>query len=465
MLHHRQISRLLILAFILLLQINSIAQKNSTVIPLPTPSQLTWSTSELGVLISYDLPVFQGKTYNQPQNRISPIPDYNSFNPQELNTDQWVLATKMAGAKFAVLTVTHETGFALYQSDINPYCMKALKFQDGKGDVVRDFVNSCRKYGIMPGLYLGIRWNSFFGVHDFRIEGNSEFTKNRQLFYKKMCEGMVKELCTRYGDLFMIWFDGGADDPTKYGADVLPIVQEYQPNCLFYHNSQRADFRWGGSESGTVPYPCWSTFPFPFSHSSKQEIIFANNFNLLKHGDKDGKFWMPAMSDAPLRGFNGGHDWFWNPNEDHHVYPLENLIKMYRNSVGHNSTLIIGLTPDNRGLIPDPDVKRLKEWGDAIKNQYAHPIVEWKGDQGDYVLVTSKPIKEIVLQEKIEQGERVRSFTVEALINNKWVKINDGTCIGHKYIHVFDQPISCKKIRLRILASVGDPLIHSFNVY
>ena len=171
------------------------------------------------------------------------------------------------------------------------------------------------------------------------------------------------------------------------------------------------------------------------------------------------------MSDAPLRGFNGGHDWFWNPNEDNHVYPLENLMKMYRNSVGHNSTLIIGLTPDNRGLIPDADVKRLKEWGEAIKSEYANPIVKWDGVKDDYVLNTDHPVKEIVLQEKIEQGERVRSFVVESLIKNKWVKVDEGTCICNKYIHVFDQPISCKKIRLRILESVGKPMIESFIVY
>jgi len=455
----------LILLF-LVLNVKAIAQKDPQEIPLPTPSQLFWSKSELGVLISYDLPVFQRKSYNQKQNRITPIPDYNTFDPKQLNTDQWILASKMAGAKFAVLTVTHETGFALYQSDVNPYCMKALKFQDGKGDLLRDFVQSCRKYGIMPGVYVGIRWNSFFGVHDFRMEGESEFVKNRQLFYKRMCEGMVKELCTRYGDLFMIWFDGGADDPTKYGADVLPIVKQYQPNCLFYHNAQRADFRWGGSESGTVPYPCWSTFPFPFSHSAMQEIVFANNFDLLKHGDKNGKFWMPAMSDAPLRGFNGGHDWFWNPNEDHHVYPLENLMKMYRNSVGHNSTLIIGITPDNRGLIPDADVKRLQEWGDAIQREYENPIAVWtSGEDDSYVLKLDKPIRELVLQEKIEQGERVRSFVVEVLIDNKWVKVNEGSCIGNKYIHVFEQPIVCKKIRLRILDSVGNPVIQSFTIF
>ena len=48
-----------------------------------------------------------------------------------------------------------------------------------------------------------------------------------------MCEEMVHELCTRYGKLFMIWFDGGADDPAKMGPNVLPIVQKFQPDCLF----------------------------------------------------------------------------------------------------------------------------------------------------------------------------------------------------------------------------------------
>lgn len=104
-------------------------------------------------------------------NRITPVADYNIFNPEHLDTDQWVVAAKNAGAKFAVLTATHETGFALYQSDVNPYCLKAVKWRDGKGDIVRDFVNSCRKYGIMPGIYVGIRWNSLLGIHNFKAQG------------------------------------------------------------------------------------------------------------------------------------------------------------------------------------------------------------------------------------------------------------------------------------------------------
>lgn len=218
----------------ILYSICSFAQQQS--IPVPKPHQLKWHEAEMGAVFHYDLHVFDGIRYGQGNNRINPIEDYNIFNPTELNTDQWVQAAKAAGCKFAVLTATHETGFGLWQSDVNPYCLKAVKWKDGKGDIVRDFVNSCRKYGLQPGIYIGIRWNSLLGIHNFKAEGEGEFARNRQAWYKRLCENMVTELCTRYGDLYMIWFDGGADDPRGDGPNVEPIVNKYQPDCLFYHN-------------------------------------------------------------------------------------------------------------------------------------------------------------------------------------------------------------------------------------
>lgn len=460
-------NRLLTLLFSLFLYNIILAQDQQFAGPTPTPAQLSWQKAELGVLISYDLPVFQGKPYNQAQNRITPFQDVQIFDPLQLDTDQWIQAAKSAGARFAVLTVTHETGFALYQSDVNPYSMKTLRYQNGKGDIVRDFVNSCRKYGLEPGIYVGVRWNSFLGVHDFKVDGSGEFANRRQIFYKKMCEEMVRELCTRYGKLFMIWFDGGADDPEKLGPNVLPIVQQHQPQCLFYHNKQKADFRWGGSESGTVPYPCWSTYPFAFSHAARQDTVFANDFSLLKHGTPEGKYWMPAMSDAPLRGENGGHDWFWNPNEDHHVNSLSRLIKMYHQSVGHNSTLIIGLTPDNRGLIPDADVKRLREWGDSIRKIFMNPVAHWQPMNKEWTITipNGKSFSIIVVQEKIEMGERVRSFIIEAKKSGRWEKIDQGTCISHKYIKLTENITNVRDLRLRITSSQGEPQIEYFSVY
>jgi alpha-L-fucosidase len=436
--------------------------------PQPNKRQLAWQQAELGAVFHYDLHVFDGKKYGQGHNRINPVEDYQIFNPEHLDTDQWIKAIKDAGFTFAILTATHETGFALYQSKVNPYSMKALNFQNGEGDIVRDFVNSCRKYGIKPGIYLGIRWNSFFGVHDFKVNGTGEFRENRQRWYNQMVEGMVEEICTNYGELFEIWFDGGADHPGNGAPDVLPIVQRYQPNCLFYHNKQLAEARWGGSESGTVPYPCWATFPY-FSTGageSAHEAIAKNNFQLLKQGDPDGEYWMPAMSDAPLRGYNSRHDWFWEPGGEEHIFPLENLMYMYYNSVGHNSTLIIGLTPNPDGLMPDPDVKRLKEWGDEIKRQFSNPIasISGKGKEVKIRLPERQLISQVVIQEDIAQGERVRKFVLEGKTKNGWHPIFEGSCIGHKFIHRFDK-MEVDEVRLRIPESTGEPQIKTFQVF
>lgn len=431
--------------------------------PLPNPRQLAWQEAELGVVFHYDLHVFDGKKYRQGNNRISPVPDYNIFNPEQLDTDQWIKAAKDMGARFAILTATHETGFALYQSDVNPYCLKAVRWQSGRGDIVRDFVNSCRKYGIKPGIYVGIRWNSFFGVHDFRVNGEGAFRDNRQKYYNRMVEGMVTELCTRYGELFEIWFDGGASHPDKGAPDVLPIVKKYQPDCLFYHNEQLAEARWGGSESGTVPYPCWATFPNFYSHAGDTN---QEHLQLLKHGDPNGAYWMPAMSDAPLRGYNGRHEWFWEPGDEAAVYPLEKLADMYYKSVGRNSTLILGLTPDPRGLLPEEDVERMKEFGDEIKRRFAKPVGCTAGEGETLTIELPEPavIDHIVLREQIKYGERVRSFRVEGLVNGAWKVLCAGSCIGQKHIRIVD-PVRVSQVRLVVDQAIARPIVRDFAVY
>ncbi len=433
--------------------------------PVPNPRQLAWQDAEMGVLISYDLHVFDGKRYIQHENRITPVPDYNIFNPEDLDTDQWIRTVRDMGAKFAILTATHETGFALYQSDVNPYCLKALKWKDGRGDIVKDFVNSCRKYGIKPGIYLGIRWNSFFGVHNFKVEGEGKFRENRQAYYNRMVEGMVKEICTRYGELFEIWFDGGADSPERGAPDVLPIVKKYQPNCLFYHNAQLAEARWGGSETGMVGVPCWATFPYPSTDGTLYPEITADHFSLLKHGDPEGKYWMPAMADAPLRGYDGRHEWFWEPGDEGHIYPLEGLVDMYYKSVGRNATLILGLTPDPDGLIPKPDAERLKAFGNEIARRFKDPVgvTSGKGRELTINLNGEKMVNTMVLQERIEHGERVRQYTLQAKVDGRWQEIFSGQSVGHKCIREF-KPVTASRLRI-VFEYTQEPEISNFSLY
>jgi len=430
-------------------------------LPRPIPAQLAWQQAELGYVFHYDLHVFDGKKYNQSYNRDHPVKDIDIFNPNQLDTDQWIETVAAAGGRFAILTASHETGFRLWQSDANPYCLKALKWRNGKGDIVRDFVNSCRKYKIKPGIYLGCRWNSHLGVLDFKVQPQAKIS---QAEYNKLLEQEMVEICTRYGELFEIWFDGGIATPERGGPDVLRIFEKYQPHCLFYHSDQRRDARWGGTENGTVGYPCWSTIDLekiktrPWTREYQQ---------ILMHGEADGKDWSPAMADAPLRGHNGRHEWFWEPGDEAHIYPLRNLMEMYYKSVGRNSTLILGLTPDPRGLMPEPDVKRLTEFGSEIKRRFQKPIAQAKGTGTTLELELAGPTKinHVIIQEDISRGHRVRKYAVEALRSDKsWKEICSGSAVGHKRIQQFE-PVETTKIRFNCTESRARPRIANLAVY
>lgn len=427
--------------------------------PRPSAAQLAWQDAELGLLYSYDLHIFDGVPYVQRENRLIRFDDANIFRPRQLDTDQWIQSAVDAGARFAILTTSHENGFRLWQSDANPFCLKATGWRDGKGDVVRDFVNSCRAHGIKPGIYIGARWNGRLGVFDFKVTRESPVTQQE---YNTLIEQECLELATRYGELFEVWFDGGIATPDAGGPDVVPIWEKHQPDCLFYHSNQRRDVRWGGSESGTVPYPCWAAFP---DSSFATYTGGRSSLELLKQGDPDGNDWCPAMSDAPLRGFQG-HEWFWEPDDEQLIYPLEKLVDMYERSVGHNSTLILGVTPDDRGLLPDADVERLKAFGAEIDRRYGEAIATTQG-RGSEVTLTLPDIQRVdrvVIQEEISQGERIRAYTLEGLVGGDWIGLGEGSCVGHKHIQRIE-PAEIAGLRLRVSRSVDTPIIQKLAVF
>lgn len=263
----------------------------------------------------------------------------------------------------------------------------------------------------------------------------------------------------------MIWYDGGADDPKTLGPDVKPIVNRLQPNCLFYHNVERADFRWAGSESGTVSYPCWSSFPQPYSHH-RQSDTESSHLELLKHGDPNGKYWVPAMADTPLRGANGRHEWFWEPGDENAIFSTDKLVDMYYKSVGRNATIIIGLTPNPEGLLPEADVKRLQEFGKKVKELTANPIksVNGKGKKIYLKLKKKQSVKQVIIQEDITKGERIRKYRVEGLTNNGWKTLCDGQSVGYKRIQTF-VPTTISKLRLIVEESINTPQISNLSVF
>ncbi|MHC4518489.1 MAG: alpha-L-fucosidase [Planctomycetota bacterium] len=432
-----------------------------TEIATPLPKQVRWQDYELGLVYHFDLDVYMPGGHHHERSRRERL-DPALYHPDELDTDQWLAAAQAAGARYAIFTATHHQGFLQWQSDLYPFGLKQVQWRGGKADIVRDFVESCHKVGIAPGLYIGIRFNAYWQVYNYQVNGGKGGDAERHARYMRLCERMVEELCSRYGPLCEIWFDGGVLTPEQGGPDVLPIVQKHQPDAIFYHSLQCAQHRWAGNEQGTAGYPCWSTMPSVGSqiraHQDQKQRT-----TLLPHGDPNGKVWCPSMADAPIRE----HDWLWIPNADERLQPLDKLLNMYYKSVGHNANLILGAVPNADGLIPSADFDRYAEMGREIRCRFATPLARVAGKGVSLELALPKPagIDHVAIMEDIAHGERVRKYAVEGLVSpDEWQPLCDGISIGHKRIQQFDA-VEVAKVRLRVTESVAEPVVCQLAVY
>lgn len=110
------------------------------------------------------------------------------------------------------------------------------------------------------------------------------------------------------------------------------------------------------------------------------------------------------MADTPLRGANGRHEWFWEPDDENNIYPLDVLMDKYEKSVGRNATLILGLTPDPTGLIPTGDAQRLKEMGEEINRRFSSPVAHTSGQKKSLTLNLGKKqtVNYCIIQENIK---------------------------------------------------------------
>jgi alpha-L-fucosidase len=427
----------------------------------PRASQATWQDFELGLVYHFDLDVYMPGGHRHEDSRRQLV-DPRRYQPAKLDTDQWVESAVAMGARYAIFTATHHQGFLQWQSDVYPFGLKQAPWRKGKGDIVGDFVESCRKRHVAPGVYIGIRFNAYHKVYQYKVNGGKGGTKEEQARYVRVCERMVEELCSRYGELCEIWFDGGVISPRQGGPNVLPIVTKHQPNAVFYHSPDRADHRWAGNEAGTTGYPCWATMPSLASQTAGHRR--GDRRRLLGHGDPDGTIWCPPMCDAPIRE----HDWLWRPGRENRVQPLERLVDtMYYRSVGRNGNLILGAVPDADGLIPEPDVKRYTEFGREIRRRFGTPLAETASEGPAVMLSLRRPtrIDHVSIMEDIRQGERVRAYVVEGLTGpDRWERLCDGISIGHRRIQRFP-PVEVGALRLRITRSVARPCIRSFAAF
>jgi alpha-L-fucosidase len=436
--------------------LNCHAQQLTSVI-LSQP-QLKWADAEVGVLINFDMVVFEpGYNFRKDWNYH---PDLSIFNPKELDTDQWLKAAKSAGATYAVLVAKHCSGFSLWPTKAHSYSVKNTPWRNGQGDIVKDFVASCKKYGLKPGIYASTTANGYLKVDNPGKVVSGDLAEQKK--YNEIVEMQLTELWSEYGDLFEVWFDGGILPPEKGGFDILAMLKKFQPEAIAFQGpfGYENNIRWVGNENGVAPYPCWATADSTTSASGVIEIKGLN-------GNPNGLFWCPGEADFPLRknaSFQGG--WFWHKDQDDQLRSLNELMDRYYKSVGRNTNMLLGIVVDDRGLVPEPDMQRLMEFGDEINRRFSNPIASTSGagEKINLKLANKQKVNLFVLMEDIAKGERIRKFVLEGKTNKGWEKIFEGSCIGHKFIHQFDA-IEVSSVRLNVLESSGEPQLLDISVY
>jgi alpha-L-fucosidase len=422
----------------------------------PNKTQMEWADDEIGVLIHFDMPVFQPE-YDW--EKFGTNPNAKIFNPTELNTDQWIATAKKLGAKYAILVAKHCSGFSLWPTSAHEYSVKNSPWENGQGDIVKRFINSCKKYGVKPGIYASTWFNGYLYVKDGVVQPGSPVTQKE---YNNIVVKQLTELWTNYGKLFEVWFDGGLLSIDKGGADVLSLLRKLQPDAIAFQGpyGYKNLIRWVGNEVGAAPYPCWATAD---STTNSDGIVVVEGLN----GRAEAPYWCPGESDFTLRwkkAFQGG--WFWHKDQDKMMYTLDELMQRYVTSVGHNTNMLLGMVVDNRGLVPDADVKRITEFGNEIKREYGHPLanVNGKGDVCEIKLKTPTSVNRIVLQEDISKGERVLEYKVTGLSKGKWITLAKGSNIGHKHIDVFS-PRKVTRLKLTVTKEKATPIIRNFSVF
>jgi alpha-L-fucosidase len=415
-----------------------------------------WANAEIGVIIHLDMNIFAPDTYHSGQKNT--LPPLSVFHPSKLNTDQWIAAAKSAGAKYAVLVAKHGTGFSLWPTRANDYTISHTAWKNGQGDIVSDFIKSCRKYGLRPGIYYSVNYNTLYEV------GNNMSDSARRRYNKIVLEQLT-ELWTHYGKLFEIWFDGGIR-PTSQGGvsdQITTLIRKYQPQAVLFQgpSSCKNLIRWVGNEKGKAPYPMWSRTDTTTSSNGMTEIKGLN-------GNPDGNIWCPAESDFPSRSksaWEGG--WFWRANREEDILPLSGLIQKYYATVGRNSNMLVGMAIDTSGQFPEKETSIFAGFGKEIKRQFSKNIAETKGRGDEFILkLGSHPVKvnTISIMEDISRGENVRKYVVEASIHGKWEPVCEGISIGHKIIQKFN-PVQTDKLRLKILQAARTSSIKRFAAY
>ena len=414
-------------------------------LPKPTPRQLAWQQLETTAFLHFTVNTYTDKEWGD--GTESP----QIFNPVNFDADKLVGILKETGFKLVIITAKHHDGFCLWPSKITNHTVANSPWKQGKGDVVKEIADACKRQGLKFGFYLS-PWDQHEPTY-----GTAKYND----FYKTQ----LRELLTNYGEVSEVWLDGAkgknAKDMEYDFNGYWALVRQLQPKAVLF-SDVGPDVRWVGNEAGNAGETCWSTINTTGMAPGKADPKYLNT------GDPNGRLWIPAETDVSIRP-----GWFYHAAEDSKVKTGKQLVNLYYQSVGRNSLLLLNIPPNRQGLFSDPDIASLREFrailNETFKTNYLAnqksniSLTDTKLNtyitlpQGQSIVFNlAKPTSfdRAMFQENIAQGQRNETALLEYWDGAKWQKINQFTTIGYKRLLRFP-PVQTDKIRLTIIKAKG----------
>lgn len=453
----------------------------SPLYPLPTENQLAWQRLETYAFIHFGLNTFNDMEWGYGDTPAS------TFNPRNLDCEQWVTTLQKCGMKGVILTAKHHDGFCLWPTKSTDYNISHSPYKNGDGDLVKELSDACRKHGLKFGLYCS-PWDR----HNERYA----FPEYVATYHQQ-----IQELTSNYGSLFEFWFDGanggngyygGANETRSIDPDnyydyqrAKDTVLAKNPTAMIFGGPYQT-VRWVGNEQGFAGATNWCNTP----QITSQTPLKINTF-----GDENGSEWLPAEVDVSIRP-----GWFYHENEDTMVKTPDELCEIYYRSVGRNANLLLNFPVTLNGKIHPIDSTNAVEFYKIISNELknnvlanakvhaddergsrfaalqvndGNPETYWATND-DYPFGTisfsmDKPVtmSRVIIQEYVRLGQRVKSFYLEGELDGDRFRIptyDSTTTVGYKRIVRFD-PVKLDRLTIYFDESRGPLCISNIEAY
>ena len=286
---------------------------------------------------------------------------FHEFDPRDYDPQKWARAAKNAGMKYVVLTAKHHDGFCLFDSQYTDF--KSTNTRCGR-DLVAEYVEAVRAEGLKVGLYFSLLdWYHedypHYADRNHPMRGNEAYTDENRDFnrYLDYMHNQVREICTNYGKLDVLWFDFSYDDMRgeKWRAtELINMVRSLQPTVII-DNRLEVSGEGFGSLAECVPTPYHGDFVSP------EQIIPPKGLT-----DKEGK---PLAWEACIT-MNG--NWGYH-GTDRFYKPAPMLIKKLVECVSKGGNMLLNVGPDAYGNIPPQSMEILETIGKWMR--YNHDSI------------------------------------------------------------------------------------------